>query len=83
MHFDEHLVEFGWRDCRRRLLPRLFCGEGFFLFYVDCTGMGNFFDFRGAATRTRNQLFVQLLLKVFKTRKPAFEAVFFLSEDCK
>ena len=42
--------------------------------------MGNFLDLRGAATRTRDQLFIQLLLKVFETGKPALEAVLFLAQ---
>jgi hypothetical protein len=42
--------------------------------------MGHFFYLLGAARRARNQLFLRLLLKIFKARKPAFKLMFFLAD---
>lgn len=43
--------------------------------------MGNFLDLGRATGRTRDQLLVRLLLKIFETGKPAFEAVSFFAEE--
>jgi hypothetical protein len=43
--------------------------------------VGNCLDFGRAAGRARDELLVRLLLKIFKTGKPAFEAVFLFAEE--
>jgi hypothetical protein len=82
VHANQGFLKFNRRHRYRgllfRLLGRRLCRR-LFLLYMDGASVGQFFNFGAAAGGAGDKFFLRLFLKVFETRKPAFETMIFLA----